>query len=461
MSTQPRKKNRGRLRGTQKRFDNSLTQLAAGIRLASAFGNQETLSTYGTIQQSNNYSLISLNWIVLSYLYSTNGIFQTAIQLPIQDGFSRGIELESGEVSGDDMQEILDYMEEEGILETFQDFYTWVRLFGGGALIVNTNQDPQSPLDIRRLNKTPIDFIDVDRWQLGHTGLYSDWEDWFTSGGNNNQFWLEGVSIHESRVIRGRGKKAPHYLRHQLRGWGMADAERMIRDLNLYLKTQNVLYEILDESKIDVYHIKNLASKMITNNGTSAIQNRIQIANEIKSYLDAIVLDTEEEFEQKTMAFGGLAEVMRENRIGISSALRMPMTKLFGISSSGFNSGEDDLENYNAMVESEIRAKSRPHLRKVIDIVMMHKWGYVPSYKIKFPSLRVMKEVDQETVNTSKQNRILQLYDRGLIDSYEMMQETEKQGLITIETKASKGLLPPQPMPPADGVYDTGADKIT
>ena len=30
--------------------------------------------------------------------------------------------------------------------------------------------------------------------------------------------------------------------------------------------------------------------------------------------------------------------------------LKMPITKLFGISAAGFSSGEDDIENYNSMI---------------------------------------------------------------------------------------------------------------
>lgn len=455
----PKKRKRPRLRGTQQRFENSLTELATGIRLFSQLGSQERLSTYGTIHQSNNYSMISMNEITLSYMYSTVGVIQTAIQQPVQDAFSRGIEIDSGEISGEDTQEIIDFMEEHEVIEKILDWWTWVRLFGGAGLIINTNDNPAEPLNMRRLRKTPIDFIDVDRWQLSQIGTYHGIEDTFSDLESQSRFWLEGVEIDRSRIIFGKGKRAPHHLRYQLRGWGMSEAERMIRDVNLYLKTQNVLYEILDESKIDVYYVKGLADKLINRGGTSRIQTRIELVNQIKSYLDAVVLDSEEKFEQKTMAFAGLAEVMRENRIGVASAIKMPVTKLFGMSSSGFNAGEDDLENYNAMVESEVRAKIRPGLRKIIDVIMMHKWGYVPSYKINFPPLRVMKETDQEIVNTSKQNRLLAWYDRGLMDSKEVAEQAEKENLITVKTKAAQGMLPSQPAPPQDGVYDTGAEK--
>ena len=92
---------------------------------------------------------------------------------------------------------------------------------------------------------------------------------------------------------------------------GMSEAERMLRDLNNYLKTGDVLYEILDESKLDIYKIKDLANKLLTAGGTSQITKRIQAANEVKNYVNALILDTEEEYEQKSLTFAGCRRYAR------------------------------------------------------------------------------------------------------------------------------------------------------
>jgi phage-related protein (TIGR01555 family) len=443
-----------RNRGMRARIDNSLVELAAGIR---AFTAPETggsdLSNYGTIAYSNNAALITLNWTLLSYFYVGNGIFQRAIRMPIQDALSKGIEIESDEISPDDSTEILNYCQDNQTFQKIVDAWTWVRLFGGGALIVNTNDDPSKPMTTRTLPRTPIDFIPVDRWQLSSTGNYTDFDDWFLNGDKDGMFWLHGIKVHKSRVIRARGMQGPTYIKRQLRGWGLSDAERMIRDLNLYLKTQNVLYEIIDEAKVDVYHIKGLANKLAQSGGTEVIRNRVQRANEIKSYINALVLDMEENYEQKSMSFAGLAEVMRENRLGIASSLSIPMTKLFGLSASGFNAGEDDLENYNAMIESDVRKPLEIMIRQVLDVVMSHKWGYIPEYRIKYPSLRVMSDIDQETVNTSKQNRVLSLYDRGLLSTQEVGKMLEDLKVLVVPTMMAEGKLPPQATPPMGGQF--------
>jgi len=66
-------------------------------------------------------------------------------------------------------------------------------------------------------------------------------------------------------------------------------------------------------------------------------------------------MDMKDDYEQKQITFTGLSDVLSQIRYGIAADVKMPMAKLFGMSASGFNSGEDDIENYNAMIESSVR----------------------------------------------------------------------------------------------------------
>ena len=436
----PRTKTEGRS------LDNGLIELAGNVSGLNGTTGGSVLSSYGTSAFSNNYSLITLNRIILTYMYTGNGIFQTAVQLPIQDAIGKGFELESGELDNEDIEKVYEYWEEKGILDSILNYWTWVRLYGGGALLVNTNQDPKEPLSYRGLQDSAIELYDLDRWQLdANKAITGNFEEHFKTGDENEIISLYGQPIHQSRFLIGRGKRAPHYVRQTLRGWGMSEAERMLRDLNSYLKTQDVTYEILDEAKIDVFKINGLAEKLISKGGTAKITQRVQAANEIKNYINALVMDTKEEYEQKTMSFAGLAEIMNQNRMGVAAALRMPMTKLFGLSASGFNTGESDLENYNAMVESEIRAPLKPVFRQLLKITMSHLFGYVPSFTFKFPSLRELTPDVEASVKTQATTRILSFYDRGLINSEQALEQAQKEGLVSVKADDKQSLSPAPP----------------
>lgn len=435
-------------------LENGLTDMVNNLAAINGTTGGSVLSSYGTTAFSNNYSLVTLNRIILTYLYTGNGIFQTAVQLPIQDAIGKGFELESGELDSEDIEKVYEFWEEKDILGSILDYWTWVRLYGGGALLINTNQDPEKPLSYDNLDKSAIELYDIDRWQIDTSRAVQGfgYDEAFKNGDEDEVVSFYEQKIHQSRFLVGRGKRAPHYVRQTLRGWGMSEAERMLRDLNSYLKTQDVIYEILDEAKVDVYKINGLAEKLMTKGGTSKITQRVQAANEIKNYVNALVIDTKEEHEQKQMAFGGLAEIMNQNRMGVAAALRMPMTKLFGLSASGFNTGESDLENYNSMVESEIRAPLRPVFRQLLKVTMAHLFGYVPSFTFKFPSLRELAPETEANVKTQTSNRILSFYDRGLLSGPEAMEMARKENVISIDTEVEEGLKVPEPPNGSDSV---------
>lgn len=427
------------------RVQNSLTDLVTTLSQLGTGGSY--LSSYGTQAYTNNYTLLTLNRVILTYMYTTNGIFQTAIQLPVQDAISKGIQIQSGELSNEDIDLVLETWDDLDLWTKILDTWTWVRLFGGGALLVNSYQDPKSPLNIPRLQGQGLAFYDIDRWQIDAGVTLMHGEDIFEN--EDVPIVFHGTPIHASRFMSAKGKRAPHRVRQQLHGWGMSEGERMIRSLNLYTKTQDVLFEILDESKVDVWYIKDLANKLATAGGTSAVTRRIQAANQVKNYVNGIVMDIAEKWEQKQLGFTGLAEVMQQNRIGIAADLRMPLTKLFGLSASGFNTGESDLENYNQMIESDVRRPMSKMIRKCLKIIMGNLFGYVPSFRFEWPSLRELSAQEQEQVSASKANTILQFFDRNLLTGEEAAQEAKRSGLFDVDMKAEQGLL--QGVPKTDG----------
>lgn len=440
-------------RRKKKVITNGLNDLVTGLGAFNTMTGGSQLAGYGTIAFNNNYAMITLNHVALSYLYTSSGIIQTAIELPTQDALSRGIEVTSPEMDADDIAELLDHMERTDQWTRLRQAWNWGRLYGGAGLVINSNQESGEPLNYRKLYNSPLELYDVDRWQLMSQQDLENIDD-------ENLFFLRGQPIHPSRVMIIKGKRAPWRIRRQLRGWGMSEAERMIPPLNKYMKTQNVMYEIMDEAKVDVYRIEGLANQLGSAAGTLQMQRTIELTNQLKSVTNAIVMDKNDEFETKTQAFSGLADAMSENRIDIASALRMPVTKLFGLSASGFNTGESDLENYNMMVESEIRTPMTPIIRRLIELNMWGLWGRVADFTIKWPTLRTMTAQEEQTAQDSKFNRATIAYEHGLINSEEWGQIMQSENILPLETRAADGQLEDAPTPPPEPTKITGSTTV-
>lgn len=424
-------------------------------------GGQDEITQFDSLDRSNIVSPLTLNWWRLIYMYKTHGVIQTFVEIPVLDGLRGGVDVHSSELDPDDMEVLKEAEDETNLIGAMEEAMVWARLFGGGAIIINTHQPMEQPLSMKQLSGR-IEFYPVSRWELTNNSGYmptSSELDAMAVGKfsrmNDEHFYYYGQKIHRSRVITIPGKKAPYILRWQLQGWGMSECERIVEDLNLFLRTRNVTYELLREAKVDVFRLQGL-NTALASGAESKIEDRIRLAQRLKNYRNATVMDKEDEYEQKQITYSGLAEVMKMNETLMAAGARMPMTKLFGLSASGFNAGDDDIENYNAMIESEIRNKLRRPLKKLYDILCMGLWGYVPSFKLEFKPLRVLGAKDQEDINTAKHTRYLNDFDRGLLTSKELGQIEQKEKLMPIETEAAKGNLEDHPVPPTAGFGEGG-----
>lgn len=424
---------------TEKRLDNSFSDLAAGLTGASGFGGpMSNLTSFNPTLQNNQYAPITLMWTALMYAYKTHGLIQTAIDQPVLDALRGGLEFTSdGQVDSDDIARLEEYLEENAILERIGDAFIWTRLFGGGALIINSEVDGVDQGEVLgdEIMEGPIEFYDACRWELTCDRRIP----------KSGKYGYYGKTLDQSRVLTICGKRAPWLIRAQLSDWGMSEYERMVEDFNLFLRTRNVIYELLEEAKVDVYALKNFTSALVSSTGTQITQKRVQAMNSIKSYNNALIMDKDDEYMQKQVSFGGLSEIMKMNQMGIASALRMPMSKLFGIPSTGYSSGEDDIENYNGMVMSEVREPMRKVIRKVLNVIVRHLFHDDLKIDFEFKPLRILSSLDEEAQKTSKANRYNALYDRMLMSSKEMGEALQKENLVPIQLAAEKGLLDEHP----------------
>lgn len=406
----------------------------------------QTIALPFTYENSMGMNLVTLNRIALSYGYVKYGLQQTVVDQPVDDAFRGGLTIESAELDQDDIKLLMRKIEECGDLTAIMQTAKWARNFGGAGLIAVTDQDPKSPM--KPLEKgANLQFVAADRWELILGPFYY-------GGANSNMvdpqavrempYNYYGVTVDPSRVVRMNGRAAPSFVRQQLQGWGMSELERCMREINSYIKFQNMLFELVDEAKIDVHRIQNFNDQLATAQGTALIQLRIQLANMIKNYRNALVMDKEDEFEQKQIAFGGLADILVEFRTNLCAALKMPVNKVFGQSATGFASGEDSMENYNALVEGDVRSPVSPIVREVLKLRMQATFGYAPEdFTFAFQPLRVLNEVEEEQVKDQVQNRALALYDRDLLDGRETMESLHKDGLINVESGVLDGTREP------------------
>lgn len=383
---------------------------------------------------SASYNLLSLQYVMLSYCYVLFGPMRTLVDQPVYDAFRGGLRVKTDEVSPEELEDFHREMKKLRAVKRTVEAMRWDRLYGGAGIIINVDQDYKTPLNLDAIKEdSPIEFKSANRWELAWNGLPNR---------ESSTFNYYGLTLNQSRVARIVGEEPPAIVKQRLQGWGMSVIECVMREMNQYLKENNVIFELLDEAKVDVWKIRGFNANILNPLAQGKTTKRIQMAQYMKNFLNAVTLDAEDDYEQKTLTFSGLADMMEQIRIGMAAAIRMPMAKIFGLAAKGFASGEDDIENYNAIVENE-REKAEDVLDMIVPVVAMKKWGFVPDdLAYDWKPLRVLSAEQEQNVLNAKFNRLSSLYHDGIMNAQEYCQALKQENVFTMETEVSKGADP-------------------
>lgn len=438
-------KNAGDVAGLlQQLVNNGLSDALLGQGFNPNIYGSSQLSQTDTLFKNNRWYLISNFRQLLSEIYVEHGLIQTVVDVPVDDGLRGGVKVKSKQLNEAQVNELMIAIDREAILpNVIGQALKWNRLYGGAGVLMITDQDPLEPFDIKLVKKdTPIAFRAVDMWELFYNIQNIEGYNPALQTTDFDYYDYYGERIHASYVMKMKGLVPPSYIRPQLRGWGFSVVESVVRSINQYLKNTDLTFEVLDEFKLDIYKIKNLTTSLLSNEGQQNVRRRTQLANLEKNYHNSITMDADDDYVQKQLSFSGLAEVMKEIRMQVASDLRMPLTKIFGISAAGFNSGEDDIENYNAMVESQVRQKAKYDILRILEVKCQQLFEFVPTdLEVEFEAMRMLSAEQEENCKTQQFNRVIQARQAGEIDSKEFRQAVNKDSLLPIQLDITKAEL--------------------
>lgn len=436
------------------------TQLTAKNALEQALrlSDADNFHWNDSLNACNGYNNISLEMlsqqqILLTYLYKTFGILANIVDIPVDDAYKRGgFDLEADSIDEDELHKLEKHISRMQDIKQIKNARKWARLYGGAAIIVLDGRDLSKPLNKDRLKNNGFELLAVDRWQL----IYSEPNinipggSWTLTNYGTDQN-IASKNIHNSRVIVVKGKEAPYQIMQRVNGWGISVYEQIFQDMSSFFKARNVIFELLDESKIDVLKLATLQEAISSSTGEAALQRMVDMVARNKNYKSQITLSTDDEYEQKQIRFSGMSEILKEIRIMIAGASKMPVNKIWGEGVTGFGSGEDSLENYNSQIENEIRTDDTPVIEDVLRLRCYELFGReVEDLEMIWKNLRTLNAIDEQNINDHKLGNALQLFDRQLLSPQEVMEYLKKQQIFIHDTKALKGELEDMPIVPQD-----------
>ena len=405
--------------------------------------NQPDLSTFAAYKNIK-YDLLTLQYNLLTYLYKTYGILAKVCDVPVDDAYRYGgFDISAETINDNELKQLRNKIERGADIEQLKQARKWARLFGGAALICVGGGDLKEELNFDKLKDQDVQFMPVERWRLNYTegNIMTPGGKWYLVNYQqlSNDMQLE---IHPSRIKLVKGKVAPFIIQQQTQFWGMSVLEQIFMDMNQFFKSRNVIFELMDEAKTDVIKLKALQTALSSKQGERALQKMVDFIARNKNYKSQLTLSTEDDYDQKQVSMTGMEGMSREIRIMMAGSANMPVNKLWGEGVTGFGSGEDSLENYNGLIESEIRAVDLDTIYWILKVRCHQLFGReIDDLYIDWKELRVLSSIDEQNIHDHKIENILKLFDRQLLTPQETMEILKKQELLIHDTKAIRGEL--------------------
>lgn len=425
------RRNKNRPRGAQPNTE--------AVAVHDAFSNALFRLGYGSQSplEATEYPLTRMtdNYALLNSLYRDNWVVQNVVGLMVDDMLREWYVLQGGTTP--EQQAALAQVERKIHLRArINEGLRWGRLYGGaaGLIMIRGQEDLSKPLDLDLVFPGSFQGLYIlDRWQgiTPNLGLVFDGgeevpESYSITDGRGHTV----ATVHNSRVVRFTGRDLPRIERQTELYWGESEVEALYKDVVAHDNVSANMAALTFQANINTMEVKGL--EQLLSMSSPEVQRRfwntMQAISVMRSNFGMQLVEQGNQIKNTQYTFTGLDEVYESMCLNLCGASHYPMTKLFGRSPAGMDAtGEGDLKNYYDYVDSQREAKLRPALEKLLPVLCMSAWGYVPDdLEISFPPLWTPTAKEVAEIAKSKAETITTAYQAGLLNVDTAQKELKK-----------------------------------
>lgn len=409
------------------------------VSVQDAFSNPLFRLGYGSQSplEATEYPLTRMtdNYALLNSLYRDNWVVQNVVGLMVDDMLREWYKLK-GNVTPE-MQDALDRVERQTRTRArINEGMRWGRLYGGaaGLILIKGQEDLSKPLDLDMVFPGSFQGLYIlDRWQ----GVTPNMEVVFEGGDPVPESYsitdargYTVTNVHHSRLIRFTGRDLPFLEKVAEMYWGESEVEALYKDVMAHDNVSANMAALTFQANINTMEVKGLEQLFSIGSGQAQRRfwNVMQAQSVLRSNFGTQLVEEGTKLTNTQYTFTGLQEVYESMALNLCGASHYPMTKLFGRSPAGMNAtGESDLKNYYDYVDSQREAKLRPALQKLLPVLAMSAWGFVPDdLDFTFPPLWTPTATETAEIALKKAQAIRDTFQAGLFQADTAMKELKK-----------------------------------
>lgn len=316
----------------------------------------------------NSYTLTPCTQQEVSFAYRSSTWFGKIVDIPADDATR---EWRSWKADSDAIAALEATEKRLGVQHKVNQALKWSRLYGGAVIIPDlpgvSSQEyvPNGALNVRFLHV-------LHRHQITAQGLitnplspYYGQPEYYTT---HTETGTE-VHFHPSRVVLFNGRRSGDTTTRD--AWGDSIWQYLSDAITASDAGAAAIAGLMQEAKVDVVRIDQFMSQIGGAKYEADQMARWNLVAVMKSIANVVLLDKEDEWDQKTISWGGLPDVMQTLLTIMAGAADIPVTRLIGTSAAGLNAtGEGDLRNYYDSVRSKQDLQIGPMLAPLDRIIM-------------------------------------------------------------------------------------------
>lgn len=382
---------------------------------------------------SYGFNPITRNRTLLEFIHRGSWLGGVAVDVVANDMTRGGIEIQ-GKINPKGMETIEETVRTLNIFQSVNSLIRWDRLYGGAvAVFLVEGQRLDTPLRLETVGKGQFKGLHVlDRWMLQPSlnqlvteyGPDLGMPKFYDVIGDAPA--LRGQRIHHTRVIRREGVLLPYWQRLTENLWGTSILERLYDRMVAFDSATTGAAQLVYKAYIRTYKIKGLR-ELVGAGGkvASLVYSYVDFMRKFQGSEGITLMDADDEFEgHSTTAFSGLDSALTHFAQQLAGALQIPLVRLFGMSPSGFSTGDTDLQMYYDTILQQQNDTLLVPMTRVYRAIAASEGVKLPDgFKLEFRSLWQLDEKEKSDIATSVTGAIIQANEAGLISDQVAIKE--------------------------------------
>lgn len=425
---------------------NNKAEVTSVKKALDAYSNPPANLGFGAnnLSQTAGYIMERFTWdyYTLNILFRNNWIAKAIIEKPANEMLKNGFEIHS-ELDPDKVTKIMNVYTRTKTNAKFLQCLKWARLYGGCILVpmIEGQDDLSKPLDFDTIMPDSYKgcFV-VDRWSGISPSLeiVDEIDDpdfgkpkYYTISTNNTN---TSVKIHHSRIIKMIGRELPYWEEMAEDYWGASELEHVYTELRKRDDTSANISFLIFLANIRIFKMKNLGQAITLGDqeGLNRVYHTMQSMNRLMCNTGTFAMDQDDDFATQQYTFTGINDVYESFMLDISGAAEIPVDKLFGRSPTGFNSGEETLQNYYDTIQEKQETYVREPLERLLKIITMSTLGEIPDdFELVFSPVRRPSNMEKADLAQKQAQPVLDVYNAGIIGKGTVLRELKQQTPMT------------------------------